>query len=80
MVSLERAGWAGLGGIRSGDLIQRIDDADAADLDSYREALKRITEKEPERVVFYLLRGVRTRLQHIEPEWNPSDRDKESKR
>ena len=80
VVSLERAGWAGLGGIRSGDLIQRIDDADAADLDSYREALKRITEKEPERVVFYLLRGVRTRLQHIEPEWNPSDRDKESKR
>ncbi|MEE9297217.1 MAG: PDZ domain-containing protein, partial [Phycisphaerae bacterium] len=79
VLSLESAGWADLGGIRFGDLIQRIDDYPVTDLDSYRQAMERITEAEPERVVFYLLRGVRTRFQYIEPEWNPRVDEKESK-
>lgn len=79
VVSVESAGWAGLGGIRAGDLIQRIDDDAVTDLESYREAMKRTTDAEPERVMFYLVRGVRTRFQYVEPEWSPSGQDRESK-
>jgi serine protease Do len=68
---LERAGWAGLGGVHSGDLIQKIGQYEIQGLKSYRQAMEAITEAQPERVVFVLLRGVRTRFQYIEPDWNP---------
>ena len=70
---LERAGWAQLGGLRHGDLIQRIDEFEIRGLKSYRAAMKAITEKESERVVFVVLRGVRTRFQYVEPDWGPGD-------
>ncbi|UCE61626.1 MAG: PDZ domain-containing protein [Phycisphaerales bacterium] len=70
-IHVESAGWAGLGGIRPGDLIQRIDDLEISDLASYREAMRTIDKRRPERIVFGLLRGVRTRFQYVEPEWTP---------
>ena len=68
---LERAGWAGLGGVRGGDLIQKIDHHEIHGLKSYRKAMEVITEAQPERVVFVVLRGVRTRFQYLEPDWSP---------
>ena len=70
---LERAGWAQLGGLRPSDLIQRIDEFEIRGLKSYRAAMKAITEKESDRVVFVVLRGVRTRFQYIEPDWGHGD-------
>jgi serine protease Do len=69
--SVESAGWAGLGGVRSGDLIQRIDRHEIRGLNSYRAAIEAVTKAQPERVVFVVLRGVRTHFQFIEPEWKP---------
>ncbi|MHC4235507.1 MAG: hypothetical protein ACYSUQ_10365, partial [Planctomycetota bacterium] len=54
-----------------GDLIQKIGQYEIQGLKSYRQAMEAITEAQPERVVFVLLRGVRTRFQYIEPDWNP---------
>ncbi|HEY3245858.1 MAG TPA: PDZ domain-containing protein [Phycisphaerae bacterium] len=68
---LEPAGWAGLGGLRVGDLIQKVQGEAITDLDSYREVMKRLTESQPERVVVVVLRGARTHFQYIEPEWKP---------
>ena len=68
---LEPAGWAGLGGLRGGDLVQRIDDQPVKGLKSYRRAIKAVEEAQPERVVFVVLRGVQTRFQFVEPEWKP---------
>jgi S1-C subfamily serine protease len=67
---IESAGWAQLGGIRPRDLIQRIDDAQIQNLQDYRRALEEITGRKPERVVFVILRGARTRFQYVEPDWS----------
>ncbi|MFH1110479.1 MAG: PDZ domain-containing protein, partial [Planctomycetota bacterium] len=68
---LEDAGWADLGGVREDDLIQRVGDRDIAGLNEYREAIQEITQRKPERVVFLVLRGVRTHFHYIEPDWSP---------
>jgi len=68
---VERAGWAGLGGIRDGDLLQRIDDQSVDSLTRYREIMERIGREQPRRVVMVVLRGVRTQFQFIEPDWKP---------
>jgi S1-C subfamily serine protease len=69
--SVESAGWAGLGGLRSGDLIQRIADHKIRGIKSYRRAIETISDEQPQRMVFVVLRGVRTHFQFVEPEWNP---------
>ena len=72
---------AQLGGLRTRDLIQRIDEFDIKGLKSYRKALEAITERQPERVVFVVLRGVRTHFQYVEPDWKPSTgREEETNR
>jgi len=68
---VESAGWAGLGGIQSGDLIQRVGDFPIRDLEGYRKSMEAVTEAKPERVVVVVLRGVQTRFQYLEPAWEP---------
>lgn len=67
--STESAGWAGLGGLRPGDLIQRIGETTITDLKSYRKKMKDLTKEKPSRVEFVVLRGVSTNFQYVEPEW-----------
>ncbi len=68
---VESGGWAGQGGIQVGDLIQRIDEYPIKSRTSFRKAMEKIAEKQPERVVFVVLRGIQTRFQFVEPEWKP---------
>jgi S1-C subfamily serine protease len=72
---VEPAGWAGLGGIGPGDLIQRIADYEIRDLKTFRKAMEAVTQAQPERVVFVVLRGVKTRFEYVEPEWKPAAED-----
>lgn len=74
---VEQAGWAQLGGIGPGDLIQRIGEFEVKGLKSYRKAMEAVTKAEPERIVFVVLRGESTHFQFVEPEWSPvvSDAD-----
>ncbi|MFN0010858.1 MAG: PDZ domain-containing protein [Phycisphaerales bacterium] len=76
--SAERAGWAALGGLFPGDLIQRIDEAVITDILTYRKAMEAIAKKQPERITFVVLRGTRTSYRFVEPEWKPT-LDKETK-
>jgi serine protease Do len=73
VTDVEAAGWAGLGGIRAGAVIQKIDRYPVKDLAGYRAAMDKVAAAQPERVIFQVLRGVRTGFQYIEPEWKPSD-------
>jgi S1-C subfamily serine protease len=77
VVGVERAGWVQLGGVRSGDLVQRIDDHQITKLTEYRTAMEEVTERQPERVVFVVLRGSRTRFQYVEPDWSPASSSEE---
>lgn len=74
--STEDAGWADIGNVHPGDLIQRIDDRDIGGLNDYREVMKQIGEKKPERVVFVVLRGARTHFQYLEPDWSLKKKEK----
>ena len=60
-----------MGGVRSEDLIQRIDDVTITDLDTYRKVMEKITKDQSKRVIFVVLRGVRTHFQYLEPDWKP---------
>ena len=71
---VEEAGWAGLGGLQAGDLIQELGGKPVRGLAAYRKIMDEIKQAEPERVVFVVLRGVRTHFQYIEPDWNPVTR------
>jgi serine protease Do len=72
VAGVERAGWAGLGGIFPGDLIQSIDAQPVTDLPSYRRAMEAIRKARPERVTFVVLRGSRTYFSFVEPDWAPT--------
>lgn len=70
--NVESAGWAGLGGIRGGDVIQRIADFEITDVASFKKAMDAINKQQPERVVFVVFRGFRTSFRFVEPEWKAS--------
>jgi serine protease Do len=68
---IEPAGWAGLGGLRAGDLIQQIDERTVTDLASFREAIADVKKRQPERVQFIVFRGNSTAFVFVEPDWRP---------
>lgn len=69
---VERAGWAGLAGIVPGDVIQRVDSMETPDIASYRKAMADVAKRQPERVTFVVLRGLRTQYKFAEPDWKPA--------
>lgn len=73
---VERAGWAGLGGVAPGDVIQQVGDHKVTDLAEYKAAMKAISEAEPKRVVFVVFRGSRTYFRFVQPEWKAVVNDK----
>ena len=80
--SVEPAGWAGLGGLNPGDLIQRIGDKEVKGIQTYRKIMEAIAKEQPERVVFVVLRGARTQFLYVEPDWKPviGDEEKQSQK
>lgn len=73
--SVERVGWAGLAGLQSGDLIQRIAGVDMKDVDGFRKLMEKLAKDQPERVVFEVLRYNRTAFLFVEPDWKPKTKD-----
>jgi len=78
VVAVESAGWAGLGGVRRGDLIQSIDGEKITSIKRYRKVMEAVAERKPERVVFVVLRDVRTRFQYVEPDWSPGETEEKN--
>lgn len=70
--SAEPAGWAGLAGVRGGDLIQKIGDYPVKDVAGFKKAMEQIGRDQPGRVVFVVFRGSRTYFRFAEPDWRPS--------
>ncbi|CAG1010445.1 putative serine protease PepD [Phycisphaerales bacterium] len=70
--NVEHAGWAGLAGIVPGDVIQKIDGDAISDIPTYRKAMESVAKRQPERVTFVVLRGLRTQYKFAEPEWKPA--------
>ncbi|MEM6456193.1 MAG: PDZ domain-containing protein [Acidobacteriota bacterium] len=70
---VESGGWASLGGLRPGDLIQRIGGEPITGLRSFRRAMADVRSARAARVAVVVLRGARTHDQYLEPEWGPRD-------
>ncbi len=65
-----RAGWAGLAGLYVGLIIQRIDEHDVVDLDSFEAALAAVGEAKPDKVLIFVRHGRTTRFLVAEPDWD----------
>ena len=66
---LTRAGWAGLSGLRQDSIIQRINEHEVTDLDSFTAAMAAIAEQAPEKVLFFVRLGRNTGFFVAEPNW-----------
>lgn len=75
VVQAEGGGWAQLGGIRTRDLIQRIDGHEITSLATFRKAMKDVDRRRPSRVEVVVLRGVGSHFQYLEPDWTPIDEE-----
>ena len=64
-----RAGWAGLAGLSRGLIIQRINEHDVTDLDSFGAALEKVGEAKPDKVLFFVRFRRDTRFFVAEPDW-----------
>jgi len=69
VAAVERAGWAGLGGLRSGDIIQRVNDLPVRTLAEFRAHIQTIRKGKPEEVVFFIRRGTETTFIRAQPQW-----------
>ncbi len=61
-------GWAFLAGLQTGDLIQRIDGKDVADVDAFAAEAKRIAEQKPRLTTLFVVRGYRTAFVFVQPD------------
>lgn len=70
--SAEDAGWAGLAGISSGDLIQQIQGNVITTIDDFRKIMESLGKSQPAKVEFVVLRDNRTFYKFAEPDWKPT--------
>ncbi|MCO4769023.1 MAG: PDZ domain-containing protein [Deltaproteobacteria bacterium] len=68
-----RAGWAGLAGLSRGMIIQRINEHDVTDLDSFSEGVDKVLEERPDKVLFFVRFRRDTRFFVAEPDWTELD-------
>ena len=68
-----RAGWAGLSGLNVGLIIQRINEHDVTDLDSFVGAMTAIEAARPDKVLFFVRHGRTTRFFVAEPDWEEEE-------
>jgi len=69
VTSVQRAGWAALAGLASGDVIQEINDTSVASLDDLKTQMTAIAERKDEFVVLFVRRGKKTKFIEIHPVW-----------
>ena len=62
-------GWAAMGGLRSGDLIDRIGGESVTDVASFKEIVAGVQKEKPVFVQLFVRRGTSTAIVVIEPEW-----------
>lgn len=67
---VEEGGWSGVGGLRPGDIIQRVDGRNVETPDDIKEILNDASSKKKRKVVFFVQRLGRTQFITVQPNWN----------
>ena len=69
---VKSGGWASLGMLQSGDLLQEVDNIPVSSVDDLKEIMNTISDDQPDSVVLKVLRGIYTVYVELEPKWiNP---------
>jgi len=66
---VDEGGWAALGQLAVGDLIQEVDGRPVTDVDSVEKIMEEIAKAKPEYVVIRVLRRIHTIYIELEPDW-----------
>ncbi|SYZ72663.1 hypothetical protein TRIP_C20778 [Candidatus Zixiibacteriota bacterium] len=66
---LEPGGWAAVGEIMPGDIIQAIDGKKVTSIEDAKSIFEKIAEKKPKEVVFFIWRDNKTSFANIKTEW-----------
>jgi serine protease Do len=66
---LEQAGWAQLGGLQEGDIIQGVDGKPVEDMDGFRHQVDRLREEKPGATLFFVLRQTDTVFVRLKTPW-----------
>ena len=67
--SVEQGGWAAVGDMANGDLLQSVNGESISSVDKLEETMERLAKEEPDALVVKVLRGVHTAYLEIEPDW-----------
>ena len=62
-------GWSGVGGLRPGDIVRRIDDADVETPDAVKTVLDSAVASQAKKLVFFVQRFGRTQFITVQPNW-----------
>lgn len=70
---VKSGGWAALGQLYPGDLLQRVNDVPVPDVATLESTMDEIIAQQPESVVLRVLRGAYTIFVELEPQWDSID-------
>lgn len=74
ITGVENGGWAALAHLAVGDIVQSVDSQPVADTGALRTRMRLIAQARPERVVFFVRRGIHTLFIELEPDWETGRR------
>ena len=69
---VEEGGWAGVGGLESGDILQKLDDRAITSPDDVKQVLEAAAAEKRKKLVFFVQRGGRTQFITVQPNWSGS--------
>ena len=67
--SVQRAGWAALAGLNSGDILLAVGGQPVDSIASLKKAMAQLRGTKPRLVTFFVKRGIRTQYLELEPRW-----------
>lgn len=68
--SVEQGGWAAVGDMANGDLLQSVNGESILSVDQLEEKMEKLAKEKPDAIVVKVLRGVHTVYLELEPDWN----------
>lgn len=69
---LEQAGWAQIGGLQPGDIVQSVDGRPTGDLEAFRAESGRLREERSDATILFVLRQIETLFVRIRTPWTGS--------
>jgi len=67
---VDEGGWSGVGGLRPGDIIRRIDDTRVTAPGEVQKVLEAAVQAKAKKLVFFVQRFGRTQFITVQPNWN----------